>query len=85
MTKLKAFADDNFKFDENDRKLSKWVENIEGKEKLLITSNFSFSNSVFKRLVKKAREKKKLGLFGRGLMHLSDVKFQARHHLIMYA
>ena len=24
--KLKVFADDNFKFDENGRKLSKWVE-----------------------------------------------------------
>ena len=26
-SKLKEFADDNFKFDENGRKLSKWVEN----------------------------------------------------------
>ena len=29
--KLKDFADDNFKFDENGRKLSKWVENTVGK------------------------------------------------------
>ena len=29
--KLKEFADDNFKFDENGRKLSKWVENTVGK------------------------------------------------------
>ena len=28
--------------------LSDWVENIVGKEKLLITSNFSFSNKLFK-------------------------------------
>ena len=28
---MKEFADDNFKFDENGRKLSKWVENIVGK------------------------------------------------------
>ena len=28
---LKEFADDNFKFDENGRKLSKWVENTVGK------------------------------------------------------
>ena len=28
---LKEFADDNFKFDENGSKLSKWVENIVGK------------------------------------------------------
>ena len=26
-SKLKKFADDNFRFDENGRKLSKWVEN----------------------------------------------------------
>ena len=30
-SKLKEFADDNFKFDENCRKLSKWVENTAGK------------------------------------------------------
>ena len=30
-SKLKEFADDNFKFDENGRKLPKWVENTVGK------------------------------------------------------
>ena len=30
-SKLKEFADDNFKFDKNGRKLSKWVENTVGK------------------------------------------------------
>ena len=30
-SKLKEFADYNFKFDENGRKLSKWVENTVGK------------------------------------------------------
>ena len=30
-SKLKEFADDNFKIDENDRKLSKRVENTVGK------------------------------------------------------
>ena len=30
-SKLKEFADDNFKFDENGRKLSKWVEHTVGK------------------------------------------------------
>ena len=34
--KLKEFADHNFKFDENGRKLSKRVENTVGKEKLLL-------------------------------------------------
>ena len=35
------------------------------KEKLLVTSNFSFSHSVFKILVLKTRENQ--GLFGKGL------------------
>ena len=26
-SKLKEFADDNFKFDDNGRKISKWIEN----------------------------------------------------------
>ena len=30
-SKLKEFADDNFKFVENSRKISKWVENTGGK------------------------------------------------------
>ena len=30
-SKLKEFADDNFRFDENGRKLLKWVENTVGK------------------------------------------------------
>ena len=31
LSNLKVFADDNFKFDENDRKFSKRVENTVGK------------------------------------------------------
>ena len=54
---MKEFADDNFKFDENGSKLSKWVEKLWEKEKLLVTSNFSFSHSVFKRLVFQGRQK----------------------------
>ena len=30
-SKLKEFADDNFNFEENGKKLSKWVENTVGK------------------------------------------------------
>ena len=37
------------------------------KEKLLVTSNFSFSHSVFKRLVLQTR--KNQGLFGKGLIY----------------
>ena len=36
------------------------------KEKLLVTSNFSFSHSVFKSLVRQTR--KNQGLFGKGLI-----------------
>ena len=39
------------------------------KEKLLVTSNFSFSHSVFKRLVLQTR--KNQGLFGKGLNNLN--------------
>ena len=47
-------------------KFSKRIENtVEKKEKLLITSNFSFSHSVFKRLVSQGRQK--VSLCGNGL------------------
>ena len=55
-SKLKELAEDYFKFDENGREISKWVENTVGKEKLLVTSNFSFSHGVFKRLVLQQRK-----------------------------
>ena len=51
-TKLKKFADDNFKLSENGGKFSKRVETLWEKEKLLFTSNFSFSHSVFVRVIK---------------------------------
>ena len=66
-SKLKEFADDSLKFDENGRKSSEWVENTGEKEKLLVTSNFSFSQSVFKRLV--LQTCKNQGLFWKGLTH----------------
>ena len=64
-SKFKACADDNFEFDENDRKFSKRVENTVRKGELLVASNFSFTPSVFKRLVLQTR--KNQGLFGKGL------------------
>ena len=63
-SKLKEFADNNSELDENGRKFSKKVETLWKKEKLLITSNFSFSHSVFKRLVQQTH--KNQGLFGKG-------------------
>ena len=66
-SKVKGFADHNCKLDENCRKFSKWVANTvgEGKEKLLVTSNVSFSYCVFKRLVLQTR--KDQGLSWKGL------------------
>ena len=69
-SKLKEFAEDNFKLDENGRKLSERVENTVGKEKLLVTSNFSYSNSVFKRHVSQGRQK--VSLCGNGLKKTSQ-------------
>ena len=39
-SKLKEFADDNFKFDENDRKFSKRVENTVGKGGIACNEQF---------------------------------------------
>ena len=46
--KLKELADDNFKVNENTRKSSNWYKTLWVKEKLLVTSNFSLSQSVLK-------------------------------------
>ena len=65
-SKLKEYDDNNFELDENDRKSSqKWWKALWEKEKLLVTSNFSFSHSVFKRLV--LQKVKNKGLFGKEL------------------
>ena len=64
-SKLKQSADDSFKFDESSRKFSKGIETLWVKEKLLIMSNFSFSHSVFKRLVPQGRQN--VFLCGNGL------------------
>ena len=39
-SKLKEFADDNLKFDDNDRKFSKWVENTVGKGEIAHNEQF---------------------------------------------
>ena len=39
-SKLKEFADNNFKFDRKGRKLSKWVENTVGKGKIACYEQF---------------------------------------------
>ena len=47
-SKLKEFADDNFKFDENGRKLSKQVENTVVKEKIAPYKQFLIFLKCFK-------------------------------------
>ena len=48
-SKLKDFADDNFKFDENGRKLSKWVENIVGKGEIAHYEQFLLFPQCFQK------------------------------------
>ena len=73
-SKLKRSADDNFKFMKisgislNGKK-SLWV-----KEKLLVTSNFSFSYSVFKRLISQGRQN--VSLCGNGIILSQPTNFR---------
>ena len=55
-SKLKDFADNNFKFDENVKKFPKRVKNAVGKEEIAFYEQFLllqkyFCNSIFKRLM----------------------------------
>ena len=65
-SKLKEFADDNFKFDKNGRNLSKRVENTVGKGEIARYEQFLLSHSVFKRLVSQGHQK--VSLSGNGLI-----------------
>ena len=46
-SKLKEFADDNFKLDKNGRKFSKRVENIVGKEEIARYEQFLLFTQCF--------------------------------------
>ena len=48
-SKLKEFADDNFRFDENCRKLSKWVENTGGKGEIARSEQFLLFPQCFQK------------------------------------
>ena len=48
-SKLKQFADDNFKFDENSRKFSKWVENTVGKGEIAHYEQFLLFPQCFQK------------------------------------
>ena len=48
--KLKEFADDNFKFDENSRKVLKWVENTVGKGEIACYEQFLLFPQCFQKV-----------------------------------
>ena len=73
-SKLKEFADDNFKFDENGRKLSKRVENTVGKGDIAHCEQFLLSHSVLKSTVSQRRQK--VSLCGIRLNNLERGAFQ---------
>ena len=51
--KLKEFADDNFKLDENGRKFSEWVENAVGKGEIACYARFVLSIAIVAKCNKK--------------------------------
>ena len=48
-SKLKEFADDNFKFDDSGRKFSKWVENTAGKGEIARYEQFLLFPQCFQK------------------------------------
>ena len=48
-SKLREFADDNFRFDENGRKLSEWVENTVGKGEIACCKQFLLFPQCFQK------------------------------------
>ena len=64
-SKLKVFADNNFKLEGNGRKFSKRVENTVEKAEICLLRAISPFPSVFKRLELQTR--KNQGLVGRGI------------------
>ena len=71
---FKEFVDNNLKFDKKGRKISKWVEKLCEKDKLLVMTNFSFLHSIFKRRV--LQTYKIQGLFGKGLTNIRRKAFE---------
>ena len=63
---MKEFADNNFKLNENGRKLSKWIENTVGKEEIARYKQFLLFPQCFQ------RTRKNQGLFGKGLIDTSS-------------
>ena len=66
---MKEFADDNFEFDENDAKFSKWVENTAEKGEIAYYQQSLLLQQRFQILVLQTR--KNSDLFGRGFNNRS--------------
>ena len=69
-TKMKAFADDKLNVTKMIISVIDRVENIVGIGEIACTSNFSFSNNVFKRLLSQTLQK--VSLCGNGLNTQTD-------------
>ena len=82
-SKLNDFADDNFKFDENGRKLPKWVENTVGKGEIACYKQFLLFPQCFQKacfpgaskgvIVWEWVKEHKIGLSSKGLTLLYSV------------
>ena len=68
---MKEFADDNFKFDENGRKLSKWVENTVGKGEIAHYEQFLLFPQCFQKVCFPGAS-----LCGNGLTHQQQTAFE---------
>ena len=71
-SKLRKFADDSFKFGENGRKFSKWVENTVGKGEIAHYEQFRLFSQSFKRLVLQTHKKTRACL-GKGYAFTCNV------------
>ena len=70
LPKWKAFADDKLNVTQNVKVVFHRLENIVGKEEMLVTSIFFFSHNVFKRLFPSVHPK--LSLCGKELKNLVE-------------
>ena len=48
-SKLEEFADDNFRFDENGREVSRWIENTVGKREIACYKQFLLFPQCFQK------------------------------------
>ena len=82
-SKLTEFADNNFKFDENCRKFSKWIKTLWEKEKLLITSKFLLFPQCFQKTLLQTH--KIQGLFWKGLYPCSQCTlYKSCFHRVLF-